>query len=256
MSGVIWDVQHTGGRATLHGICVAGWLTVLVTTCLINHFDLFGLRQVWLYFRGRTYTPLAFVTPGPYRLVRHPLYVGWFTAFWATPTMTVGHLLFACGSTAYILVAIWFEERNLLEYHGERYAWYRSHTPMLVPFANRVRVGRQTSVEPRQKRLAAGTWKHTISRLFIFILFAGVSAAGCAGADHLRWGHGWCEPQSPLDQGKLLHHIALEQRTSGAEMYAVVPWDVDLEQVFPCDVHITVTRQDGCELPFELHDVI
>ena len=106
---------------------------MLVTTFLINHFDLFGLRQVWLYFRGKPYTHIPFRTPGPYRFVRHPLYVGWITAFWATPTMTVTHLVFALGMTAYILVAIPFEERNLVTYHGKRYADYRRRVPMLIP---------------------------------------------------------------------------------------------------------------------------
>jgi len=115
---------------TLFGL---GWLVVLVTTFLINHFDLFGLRQVWLYFRGKEYTNLSFVTPGPYKLIRHPLYVGWLMAFWATPAMSAAHLLFALGMTAYILIAIVFEERDLIAYHGERYAAYRRNTPMLLP---------------------------------------------------------------------------------------------------------------------------
>jgi protein-S-isoprenylcysteine O-methyltransferase Ste14 len=110
-----------------------GWLLVLVTTFLINHFDLFGLRQVWLYLRGKQYTPLKFVTPGPYRIVRHPLYVGWFFAFWATPTMTVAHLVFAMATTAYILIAIQLEERDLVRAHGMDYARYRQRVPMLLP---------------------------------------------------------------------------------------------------------------------------
>lgn len=133
MGGVVWDVQDPIGRAVLYSLFAFGWLLVLVTTFLINHFDLFGLRQVWLYLRGREYTHLRFVTPGPYRLVRHPLYVGWFFAFWATPTMTATHLLFAVVTAAYILVAIQLEERDLLEAHGMDYASYRDRVPMLLP---------------------------------------------------------------------------------------------------------------------------
>ena len=133
IGGVVWSVEHPVGQAALYGLFAAGWLTVLVTTFLINHFDLFGLRQVWLHLRGEQYRPLGFVTPGPYRHVRHPLYVGWLLAFWATPTMTAAHLLFAVTTTAYILIAIQLEERNLHEAHGERYAEYRRSVPMLVP---------------------------------------------------------------------------------------------------------------------------
>lgn len=117
---------------TAWGLFALGWLTVLWSTALINHFDLFGLRQVWLYFRSQPYTQLPFVTPGPYRFVRHPLYVGWLLAFWATPTMTVAHFIFAATMTAYILVAIWFEERDLVRVHAD-YADYRRRVPMLLP---------------------------------------------------------------------------------------------------------------------------
>jgi protein-S-isoprenylcysteine O-methyltransferase Ste14 len=133
VGGVVWNVESPTGRAAIYALCVAGWLAVLATTCLINHFDLFGLRQVWLYFRGKPYTHLGFVTPGPYTWIRHPLYIGWMTAFWATPTMSVTHLLFAVGMTVYMLVAIPFEERNLQEFHGEKYASYRRRVPMLIP---------------------------------------------------------------------------------------------------------------------------
>src|SRR5205814_10430624 len=97
---------------------------------------LFGLRQVWLQLIGKPYTELQFGTPGPYKLVRHPLYVGWFFAFWSTPTMTMTHLLFAVMTTAYILVAIQFEERDLVRFHPE-YASYRKRVPMLIPFTKR-----------------------------------------------------------------------------------------------------------------------
>ena len=106
---------------------------MLVSTFLINHFDLFGLRQVWLQLRRQPYTPLPFKTPVLYRYVRHPLYVGWFFAFWSTPTMTVAHLVFAIATTAYILIAIQLEERDLIAEHPE-YAQYRKRVPMLVPF--------------------------------------------------------------------------------------------------------------------------
>jgi protein-S-isoprenylcysteine O-methyltransferase Ste14 len=133
MGGTIWHVENPIGVALLYGIFAAGWLIILVATFLINHFDLFGLRQVWLYFRGKEYSPLNFAMPWPYRVVRHPLYVGWLTTFWATPTMTIAHLVFAIGTTAYILVAIRFEERDLVTAHGAAYASYRQRVPMLIP---------------------------------------------------------------------------------------------------------------------------
>jgi len=142
MGGMVWEVTNPLGRGALRGLFGFGWALVLVTTFLINHFDLFGLRQVWMYFRGQKYRPLSFVTPGPYKFVRHPLYVGWLCVFWATPTMTVAHLLFAVMTTAYILVAIRLEERDLLAEHGQRYATYRRQVPMLVP--GRVRADQDT----------------------------------------------------------------------------------------------------------------
>ncbi len=132
MPALVWDVQIPAARAALWVLCAAGWALVVFATFLLNHFDLFGLRQVWLYFRGRPYTRLPFSVPFLYRHARHPLYVGWLTAFWVTPTMTFGHLLFASVLTAYILIAIRFEERNLLEVHGEDYARYRRSVPMLA----------------------------------------------------------------------------------------------------------------------------
>jgi len=140
MGLIVWDIHNSTARILMQCLFVSGWLIVLITTFLINHFDLFGLRQVWLYLRGQEYTYLTFTTPGPYRYVRHPLYVGWLIAFWATPTMTVAHLLFAMLITAYILVAIQFEERDLVEYHSE-YADYRRRVPMLLPRIKRPRVG-------------------------------------------------------------------------------------------------------------------
>jgi methanethiol S-methyltransferase len=137
LGGEVWTVEDPAGRIVLFGLFAFGWGLVLVSTFLINHFDLFGLRQVWLYLLGRPYTHLRFGTPGPYRLVRHPLYVGWFFAFWMTPTMALAHLLFAVATTAYILIAIQFEERDLVREHGESYEQYRRSVPMLIPFARR-----------------------------------------------------------------------------------------------------------------------
>ena len=133
MPATIWEIDSQIGRIAMYGLFGFGWFLVLVTTFLINHFDLFGLRQVWLHWRGVEYTNLGFVTPLYYRFVRHPLYVGWICAFWATPRMTLGHLVFAAGATAYILVAIVFEERNLMEHYGSRYEEYRRKTGALVP---------------------------------------------------------------------------------------------------------------------------
>jgi len=132
LGGVVWDLQHPAARAAAWTLCAAGWLIVLWTTFLIHHFDLFGLRQVWMFFRRQPYTHLRFQTPGPYRHVRHPMYIGWLMAFWATPTMGVAHLLFALGITGYILVAIVYEERDLTQFH-EAYADYRKRVPMLIP---------------------------------------------------------------------------------------------------------------------------
>jgi len=132
LGGVIWDVQNSAGRALLYGAFGFGWGLVLFTTFVINHFDLFGLRQTWRAFRGQPQAGLRFVTPVLYRIVRHPLYVGWLFTFWSTPTMTATHLVFAVVTTAYILVAIQLEERDLLSMHPE-YAAYRQRVPMLVP---------------------------------------------------------------------------------------------------------------------------
>jgi methanethiol S-methyltransferase len=137
LGGVVWSVEDPFGRFVLHGLFGFGWALVLLSTFLINHFDLFGLRQVWLYLRARPYTTLTFGTPGPYRLVRHPLYVGWLFAFWSTPTMTLAHLLFSIATTGYILIAIQFEERDLVREHGNAYEGYRKSVPMLIPFTRR-----------------------------------------------------------------------------------------------------------------------
>jgi methanethiol S-methyltransferase len=129
----IWSVNNSGLRIALWALFAAGWTLVLIVTFLINHFDLFGLRQVWLPLVGKPYTPVSFRTPLPYRFVRHPLYFGFLLAFWSTPRMTLAHLLFACATTAYIILAIQFEERDLVFEHGVGYEQYRRAVPMLIP---------------------------------------------------------------------------------------------------------------------------
>jgi methanethiol S-methyltransferase len=133
MGGVVWNVEEQTLRIVLYGLCVKGWLLVLTSTFLINHFDLFGLRQVYLFLLGKKYAPLEFGTPVLYRHVRHPLYLGWLFAFWATPTMTVAHLVFAIATTLYILVAIQFEEKDLVRLHGDEYRRYQKRVPMILP---------------------------------------------------------------------------------------------------------------------------
>jgi protein-S-isoprenylcysteine O-methyltransferase Ste14 len=137
LGGEVWTVSDPVMRGVLWALFAFGWLLVLVSTFLINHFDLFGLRQVWLQLVGKPYTQLRFGTPGPYKLVRHPLYLGWLFAFWATPTMTGTHLLFAFVTTAYILIAIQLEERDLVDTLGEDYRLYRERVPMILPFGGR-----------------------------------------------------------------------------------------------------------------------
>ncbi len=146
MGGTIWQVESFAAQIVLWSLFALGWLTVLVSTFLINHFDLLGLRQVTLYLLGKPYTELKFVTPGLYKLVRHPLYIGWFLVMWATPTMTAAHFVFALMSSAYILVAIQLEERDLIRYHGNDYAEYRRRVPMLIPRLRRR--NHQPSVAP------------------------------------------------------------------------------------------------------------
>ena len=133
MGGLVWSITSPTGVALMYVGFAFGWLLVLLCTFLINHFDLFGLRQVWLNFRNKPYTPLDFKLPYLYQIVRHPMYVGWFFAFWCTPTMTVAHLAFALATSAYILIAIQLEERDLIEAHPE-YREYRKNVPMIVPF--------------------------------------------------------------------------------------------------------------------------
>lgn len=133
MGIVIWDAQSNAARIALHVLFAIGWLMVPAVSLLINHFDLFGTRQVWLALKGREYRSDPFRTPLVYAHIRHPLYVGWMIAFWATPTMSLTHLVFAVLMTVYMLIAIPFEERNLIEHFGDDYRAYRERTGKLLP---------------------------------------------------------------------------------------------------------------------------
>src|SRR5262249_38222712 len=132
LPAAVWQA-HGFGIPLLWALFALGWLIVLTSTFMINRFDLFGLRQVWLYARGRAQAAPHYVERFLYRFVRHPIMLGFLIAFWSTPLMTVGHLLFSVVTTVYILIALQLEEHDLLEQHGERYAAYRERVPMLIP---------------------------------------------------------------------------------------------------------------------------
>jgi methanethiol S-methyltransferase len=133
IGGVVWSAPSGLARNIVIGLYLFGWLLLLYTTFLIDHFDLFGLKQVWRRLSNKTYRDPVFRTPSLYKVVRHPLYIGWLMIFWAAPVMTAAHLLFALATTAYILIAIRFEERDLVSAFGNTYVDYRARTPMLIP---------------------------------------------------------------------------------------------------------------------------
>jgi protein-S-isoprenylcysteine O-methyltransferase Ste14 len=138
---VVWDVRQPVMRAALWGFFGVGWLLVPAVSLMINHFDLFGIRQVWLHLKGQAYEDLPFRVPLLYKWVRHPLYIGWAIAFWATPTMTVGHLLFAVVLTIYMALAAQVEERDLVAHFGRLYEDYRQRVPMFIPGRKRAGSG-------------------------------------------------------------------------------------------------------------------
>jgi protein-S-isoprenylcysteine O-methyltransferase Ste14 len=133
IAGTVWEIANPAGRMAMYALFALGWLVVLLSTFMINHFDLFGLRQVWLRVRNADYTEVPFVTRGFYNFVRHPIMLGFLIAFWSTPHMTYGHLLFSIATTAYIFIGIFFEERDLAAAHGRSFEQYRRKVPMIVP---------------------------------------------------------------------------------------------------------------------------
>jgi methanethiol S-methyltransferase len=133
MTEIVWDMQNPTGQNILRGLFFLGWLTVLASTMMVSHADLFGLRQVSLYMSGKNYVPIGFKIPMLYKYVRHPIYLGFIVAFWASPKMTLGHLVFAIATAGYILLAIQFEERDLTHFFGDAYREYRRRVPMLLP---------------------------------------------------------------------------------------------------------------------------
>lgn len=130
----IWNHNDGWQHTVLVALFWTGWAMTIASTFLIDHFDLFGLRQVTLFARGVPYTPVPFKESWIYKRVRHPLMASFLIAFWATPRMTVGHFVFALGMTIYILIGVWFEERDLVRWHGNAYGDYRKRVPMLVPW--------------------------------------------------------------------------------------------------------------------------
>ena len=136
---VIWTVENRTAVLALNAVFWLGWAVLLTSTFLINHFELFGLRQVFARLLGRTLPAPEFRTPFLYRHVRHPIYLGFLLGFWAAPQMTAGHLLFAVATTGYILIGIYFEERDLIAQFGDRYRRYREQVGMLLPWPGRSR---------------------------------------------------------------------------------------------------------------------
>jgi methanethiol S-methyltransferase len=137
INDMVWEVENTFAQYSLWALFWLGWLIVLTSTFLINHFDLFGLRQVYLHLKQQQYTHDTFKTPFLYKFVRHPIMLGFIIAFWATPHMTLGHLLFAIVTTVYVLVALHLEERDLVEYHGIAYKEYQERVSMIIPLPKR-----------------------------------------------------------------------------------------------------------------------
>ena len=154
IDAIVWDAKQPVVRGMLWSLFAVGWLAVPLVSLMINHFDLFGTRQVWLFWRNKPYTDLPFRTPAAYAHVRHPLYLGWGLLFWAIPTMTVGHLLFAASLTAYMMLAAIVEERDLVAHFGQLYEDYRAPCPDVCAEVD----GRRDDFKPRMNLNRSPSW--------------------------------------------------------------------------------------------------
>jgi protein-S-isoprenylcysteine O-methyltransferase Ste14 len=155
LTSTIWLVENEVGALFLQIMFWLGWMTVLLATFMIDHFELFGLRQSWLYLRGKEYTPPVFQTTGLYSFVRHPIMLGFVIAFWATPHMTLGHLVFSIATTGYILVGILFEEKDLVAALGDDYRQYRRRVSMLIPWVPNKKVADDSVAGPAMEQADA-----------------------------------------------------------------------------------------------------
>jgi methanethiol S-methyltransferase len=165
IGGVVWNFESQAGRWAVYALYFFGWALLLVCTFLIDHFDLFGLRQVWRYLRGREQSTIDFKTPGLYRYVRHPIYLSWLIIFWATPRMTAAHLVFAVATTAYIFVAIQFEERDLIRFYGDDYRRYLEQASMILPLRFPRRESREIAAEKQMNPAPLQTPNITNSKI-------------------------------------------------------------------------------------------
>lgn len=154
MGGIVWQAENVVLKSAITAVYFLGWTVLFLSTCMICHFDLFGLRQVWLQFTGKTYMNYEFRTPFAYKYVRHPIYVGWLMIIWAAPLMSVAHLVFSLGMTLYILVAIPWEENDLIATFGEKYTNYRRKVPMLIP-SPRVQDTGQAIENPGKRKVSS-----------------------------------------------------------------------------------------------------
>ncbi|MET0291027.1 MAG: methanethiol S-methyltransferase [Steroidobacteraceae bacterium] len=222
IGGIVWQAEAGWARDALIVLNLAGWGLLLFATFLIDHFDLFGLAQVWRQLRGGAHAEPQFRTPSLYRVVRHPLYVGWLVIFWAAPVMTIAHLLFALVTTAYILVAIRLEERDLVAVHGAAYTSYQARTPMLVP-----------TLRSRRRTLPI-----VVRSLVVLMLVAGtLSAAPADAAERVRF----TELDVARPTGARALYVRL-QRAAGRECQSLSGFDTRHRALRARCIEETVSR--------------